>query len=112
MRHVAKGPQLPRDTSREALIGALLKSGPALAAIGRRQTPRMTSGLVNRNQSSPSPAPEAAPVAGVIRTHWVLSVCVVCGQERTHGERHRASCPTCGAQLRSFALYRDVQAGR
>jgi rubrerythrin len=36
----------------------------------------------------------------------------VCGHDRVHGERHRASCPTCGATLRSFALYRDLQARR
>jgi len=66
----------------------------------------------HRNQPSPSPPPDAVAVAGLVRTHWVLSVCVVCGHERPHGERHRASCPTCGAQLRSFALYRDLEAGR
>ena len=67
--------------------------------------------LLHRNPP-PSPPPDGLPVAGLVRTHWVLSVCVVCGHERTHGERHHATCPTCGAQLRSFALYRDLQAGR
>jgi predicted RNA-binding Zn-ribbon protein involved in translation (DUF1610 family) len=55
--------------------------------------------LLHRNQPSPSPPRDPVPVAGLIGTHWVLSVCVVCGHERPHGERHRASCPTCGAQL-------------
>jgi hypothetical protein len=68
--------------------------------------------LPHRNQPSPAPPPDALPVAGLVRTHWVLSVCVVCGHERPHGERHRASCPTCGAQLHSFPLYRDLRAGR
>jgi rubrerythrin len=67
--------------------------------------------LLQRNQPS-SPPPDTAPVAGLVRTNWVLSVCVVCGHERPHGEQHRATCPTCGAQLRSFALYRDLQAGQ
>ena len=67
--------------------------------------------LLQRNQPSSPPA-DGLPVTGLVRTHWVLSVCVVCGHERPHGERCRATCPTCGAQLRSFALYRDLQAGR
>ena len=88
-----------RDTSREVLIG-----GP--------DAEEGSSMLVYRNQPSPSPLPDAVPVAGLICTDWVLSVCVVCGHERPHGERHRAACPTCGAQLRSFPLYRDLRAGR
>jgi rubrerythrin len=67
--------------------------------------------LLYRNQPSSLP-PDTLPVAGLVRTHWVLSVCVVCGHERPHGEQHRATCPTCGAQLRSFQLYRDLHAGR
>jgi hypothetical protein len=42
----------------------------------------------------------------------MLAICVVCGHERPHAERHRATCPTCGATLSSFALYRDLQAAR
>jgi rubrerythrin len=68
--------------------------------------------LLHRNQSSSSLPPDAVPVAGLLCTDWVLSVCVVCGHERPDGERQRVSCPTCGAQLRSFPLYRDLQAGR
>jgi hypothetical protein len=94
--------------SREAPSGA----APAPGGAGRGQdTDEGPSMLLQRNQPS-SPPPDALPVAGLVRTHWVLSVCVVCGHERPHGERHRASCPTCGAQLRSFGLYRDLQAGR
>jgi rubrerythrin len=52
------------------------------------------------------------PLAGLVRTHWMLALCVVCGHERVHGERHRASCPSCGATLHSFALYRDLRAGQ
>jgi predicted RNA-binding Zn-ribbon protein involved in translation (DUF1610 family) len=55
---------------------------------------------------------DAQPVAGLVRTHWVLSVCVVCGHEQPRGENSRATCPGCGAQLRSFALYRDLRASR
>jgi hypothetical protein len=78
--------------------------------IEPRRVERDSSMLVHRSQPS-FPPPDALPVAGLVRTHWVLSVCVVCGHERPHGERHRATCPTCGAQLRGFALYRDLQAG-
>ena len=94
--------------SREAPSGA----APAPGGAGRGQdTEEDPSMLLQRNQPS-SPPPDALPVAGLVRTHWVLSVCVVCGHERPHGERHRATCPTCGAQLRSFPLYRDLQAKR
>ena len=101
------------DASREALIGASLKSEARTG--GRRpgaDTEEEPSMFGHRNQPSSSPPPDAVPVVGLIRTHWVLSVCVVCGHERPHGERHRAACPTCGAQLRSFALYRELQAGQ
>jgi predicted RNA-binding Zn-ribbon protein involved in translation (DUF1610 family) len=65
---------------------------------------------------SPHPNPQESvpadmlPVAGVIRTHWTLAVCVVCGHEQPRGEHSRASCPGCGAQLRVFTLYRDLHA--
>ncbi len=49
-------------------------------------------------------------VDALVRTHWSLAVCVVCGHEQPRGEQCRASCPGCGAQLRIFALYRDLQA--
>ena len=94
--------------SREAPSGAAPAPGGAGRGADTDEDPSM---LLQRNQPS-SPPPDALPVAGLVRTHWVLSVCVVCGHERPHGERHRATCPTCGAQLRSFALYRDLQAGR
>ena len=59
----------------------------------------------------PSSAPlEGAPVAGLVRTHWMLATCVACGHERPHGERHWATCPACGAALHSFPLCRDLQA--
>jgi len=40
----------------------------------------------------------------------MLAIYVVCGHEHPHGERHRATCPGCGATLNSFPLYRDLQA--
>jgi predicted RNA-binding Zn-ribbon protein involved in translation (DUF1610 family) len=64
------------------------------------------------DRRSPSPPPDGEPVAGLVRTYWMLAACVVCGHQRVRGERHRAKCPTCGAQLRSFALCRDLRAGR
>lgn len=54
---------------------------------------------------------DAEPLSGLVRTYWMLALCAVCGHERVHGERHRASCPACGATLHSFALYRDLHAG-
>ena len=53
--------------------------------------------VLHRNQPSSSSPSDAVPVAGLVRTDWVLSVCVVCGHECPHGERDRASCPACGA---------------
>ena len=68
--------------------------------------------LLHRDGPSSSPPPESEPLSGLVRTHWMLAVCGVCGHERVHGERHRATCPTSGATLHSFPLYRDLQAGR
>ncbi len=65
--------------------------------------------LLKRNQPAVAEAADAH-VHGLVRTHWVLAVCVVCGHEQPHGEHSRVTCPGCGAQLRSFALYRDLQA--
>ncbi|MGO9959162.1 MAG: hypothetical protein ACLP50_24870 [Solirubrobacteraceae bacterium] len=68
-----------------------------------------------RPQANASPSaetPDTQPLAGLVRTHWMLALCVVCGHERVHGEHHHASCPTCGATLHSFALYRDLRAGQ
>ncbi|MGO9788136.1 MAG: hypothetical protein ACLP8S_01045 [Solirubrobacteraceae bacterium] len=65
-----------------------------------------------RNASPPVETPDTQPLAGLVRTHWMLALCVVCGHERVHGERHHASCPSCGAALHSFALYRDLSAGQ
>jgi len=66
--------------------------------------------LLNGNPASPSPPPDTEPVRGLVRTHWSLAVCVVCGHEQPRGEHSRATCPGCGAQLRTFALYRQLQA--
>jgi rubrerythrin len=55
-------------------------------------------------------AATSVPLAGLIRTHWALAVCVVCGHEQPRGENSRATCPGCGAQLRTFALYRELRA--
>jgi predicted RNA-binding Zn-ribbon protein involved in translation (DUF1610 family) len=66
--------------------------------------------LLNGNPASPSPPPDTEPVRGLVRTHWSLAVCVVCGHEQPRGEHSRATCPGCGAQLRTFPLYRQLQA--
>jgi hypothetical protein len=102
-----------RDVSREALSGAVLeRAPPAPGASGRGQdTEEVPSMLADRRPPAESSA-DAQPVAGLVRTHWVLSVCVVCGHEQPRGENSRATCPGCGAQLRSFALYRDLHASR
>ena len=53
---------------------------------------------------------EQAPVDGLIRTHYTLDVCVVCGHERVHTPRQETSCPECGASARrSFALFRELR---
>ncbi len=53
---------------------------------------------------------EPVPVDGLLRTHWVLAVCVVCGHEQPRAEHARSSCPGCGAQLRHFPLFRELRA--
>ena len=67
--------------------------------------------LLNGNPA-PSPLPDSERLDGLARTHWSLAVCVVCGHEQPRGEHNRASCPGCGAQLRIFALYRELHAVR
>jgi rubrerythrin len=67
---------------------------------------------LQRSRPAPDAAPDAEPLGGLVRTHWMLALCVVCGHERVHGERARATCPTCGATLHSFPLYRDLHARR
>ena len=67
--------------------------------------------LLNRNPA-PSPLPGTERLDGLVRMHWSLAVCVVCGHEQPRGEHSRAICPGCGAQLRIFALYRDLHAER
>jgi hypothetical protein len=37
---------------------------------------------------------------GLCARNWMLAVCVVCGHERVHGERPRATCPTPGASAK------------
>ena len=63
-------------------------------------------------KANPRPVnvPEDDQVHGVLRTHWVLGVCVVCRDEHPCGENHRSTCPGCGAQLRFFPLFRDLEA--
>jgi hypothetical protein len=64
--------------------------------------------LAHPNQPSSAP-PDSYPLDGLVRTHWSLAVCVVCGHEQPRGEHSHASC-RCGAQLRTFPLYRGLRA--
>ena len=66
--------------------------------------------MLSDRDSAPAPTPPSDPVDGLVRTHWTLAVCVVCGHEQPRGERCRASCPGCGAQLRTFPRYRQLRA--
>lgn len=60
-----------------------------------------------RIQPRRSPAGNAVeiPPAALVRTHWTLAVCVVCGHEHPRGENARSTCPTCGATLHNLPLY-------
>lgn len=64
--------------------------------------------LLNRNPA-PFPPPDTERLHGLVRAHWSLALCVVCGHEQPRGEHNRATCPGCGAQLRIFPLYRDLR---
>jgi len=66
--------------------------------------------MLSHRDSQPVQAADRESVDGLVRTHWSLAVCVVCGHEQPRGERNRASCPGCGAQLRTFPLYRALRA--
>jgi len=66
--------------------------------------------LPHRKSQQPVQTPQQESVDGLVRTHWALAVCVVCSHEQPRGERNRASCPVCGAQLRTFPLYRQLRA--
>jgi hypothetical protein len=61
--------------------------------------------LLNRSQRSIN-VREEEQIHGVLRTHWVLGVCVVCTHELPCAENYRTTCPGCGAQLHFFPLYR------
>lgn len=62
-----------------------------------------------QTQPNASNAPDAL-VEGLVRTHYTLLVCVVCGHERIHAPRQETCCPECGASARrSFALFRDLR---
>jgi rubrerythrin len=64
---------------------------------------------VHRNATSA----RKGPVDGLIRTHYTLLVCVVCGHERIHTQPHETSCPECGASARrSFTLFHDLREDR
>jgi predicted RNA-binding Zn-ribbon protein involved in translation (DUF1610 family) len=60
----------------------------------------------------PTPASPPRPVSGLLRTHWVLATCSTCGHEQPRAERCHARCPGCGAPLRTFRIYRELQAER
>lgn len=66
--------------------------------------------MLSHRDSQPVQEADRESVDGLVRTHWSLAVCVVCGHEQPRGERSRASCPGCGAQLRTFPLFRTLRA--
>ena len=66
--------------------------------------------MLSQHHSQPVHTPDRESVDGLVRTHWSLAVCVVCGHEQPRGEHSRASCPGCGAQLRTFPLFRALRA--
>ncbi len=66
--------------------------------------------MLCHRDSQPVQEADRESVDGLVRTHWSLAVCVVCGHEQPRGERSRASCPGCGAQLRTFPLFRTLRA--
>src|SRR5450759_4450608 len=47
--------------------------------------------MLSHRDSAPAPTPPSDPVDGLVRTHWTLAVCVVCGYEQPRGERCRAA---------------------
>jgi hypothetical protein len=66
--------------------------------------------MFSHRNPQPVHSPDQESVDGLVRTHWTLAVCVVCGHEQPRGEHCRATCPGCGAQLRTFPLYRQLRA--
>lgn len=57
--------------------------------------------------------PDEVPVEGLIRTRYMLDICVVCGHERVHTPRQETSCPQCGGSARrSFALFQSTREER
>lgn len=61
-------------------------------------------------QVQPNETPAAqAPVAGLVRTRYMLNVCVVCGHERVQTPSQQITCLQCGGSAhRSFAMFRDL----
>jgi hypothetical protein len=59
--------------------------------------------------TQPHPSPR---LGRLVRTHWVLATCAACGHEQPRAERCQARCPGCGAPLRTFRIYRELEAER
>lgn len=101
-----------RDTSltyRSVLSGArisLVKNGPVpLQRLGPDTEGGTHPMQIHRNATRA----REAPVDGLIRTRYMLVVCVACGHERIHTPRAQVCCPECGASARlSFTLFRDL----
>ena len=66
--------------------------------------------MLYHRRHTPSASTVEKPVRGLVHTRWVLGVCVVCGHELAYEGNHRRTCPSCGAQLRFFTLYRGLEA--
>ncbi len=68
--------------------------------------------LDHPNPPTAAQALEAVPPRGAAANPLATRVGDACGHERVHGERHHATCPSCGQALHSFLLYRDLVAQR
>ena len=111
----------------EALAGEIAPFGARVLIV---EPGNFRTGLLCPSMGTAAPMDAYANTVGVTRSYFasedgcqsgdprkrrrrsLLLVCVVCGHEQPHGERHRATCPGCGATLNSFALYRDLRVGR
>jgi len=104
-----------------ALTELLRVANPSAAPACSEPTPRVEragdagedpSMLLHARQTFLSRLPDGESLTAFVRAHWMLAVGVTCGHELLHVERHRATCPTCGATLNGFLPYRDLHAGR
>ena len=108
----------PAPTSRCCVVAAVgdmsSRTGcPPVRAVGSP----VGSGPAARRRFGPDTEPQPNArcadqqrVDGLIRTRYMLEVCVVCGHERVHTLRQESSCAAWGgAAWRSFVLFRELR---